>query len=534
MNYFICFFNAKTKDIYSNKCYNKAHKKQKRGKHMKIKDKTTILHIAIIVLGIIFISLSTFHSNLWYDESYSVAISNRNFADIWSIGGHDVHPVLYYWILHIIRMIFGNQIMIYRLFSVLTISILGILGFTHIRKDFGKNVGLLFSFFVYFLPINVAYAGEIRMYGLAMLLVTLMAIYAYRIYKNSNEKNIKNWILFGVFSLASAYTHYYALAAAGIINLALLIYFIRKSVKEKKFGNNLKVFIIVGVIQIAAYLPWLMYLLLQISQVSSGFWIVFTFPDTLIEMFTFQFSGNLPDSTYIPNWIAGIFGLIICVYVICLYIKNRKNKEENKPAKYAIIMYGLTLLGVCIMSFIMQRPILYARYMLCITGLFIFFISYIIGKYGNKYITLVVCIISVILATYVNILLIQQNYDSSNVEPIEYLKANVQEGDILIYGNEGCAFVVSANFPEKKQYFWDEANWNIDEAISAYGPNMTIIHNLDEIKEDNARIWVINGSNYAIADSLVEELEAKIVSKEAYSTAYKDYNYTIALVEIDK
>ena len=277
-----------------------------------------------------------------------------------------------------------------------------------------------------------------------------------------------------------------------------------------------------------------MYLLLQISQVSSGFWIVFTFPDTLIEMFTFQFSGNLPDSTYIPNWIAGIFGLIICVYVICLYIKNRKNKEENKPAKYAIIMYGLTLLGVCIMSFIMQRPILYARYMLCITGLFIFFISYIIGKYGNKYITLVVCIISVILATYVNILLIQQNYDSSNVEPIEYLKANVQEGDILIYGNEGCAFVVSANFPEKKQYFWDEANWNIDEAISAYGPNMTIIHNLDEIKEDNARIWVINGSNYAIADSLVEELEAKIVSKEAYSTAYKDYNYTIALVEIDK
>ena len=93
---------------------------------------------------------------------------------------------------------------------------------------------------------------------------------------------------------------------------------------------------------------------------------------------------------------------------------------------------------------------------------------------------------------------------------------------------------MSANFPEQKQYFWDEANWNIDEAISAYGPNMTIIHNLDEIKEDNARIWVINGSNYAIADSLVEELEAKIVSKEAYSTAYKDYNYTIALVEIDK
>lgn len=497
-----------------------------------LKDKITLLHIIIIVLGIIFISLSTFHSSLWYDESYSVAISNRSFADIWAIGGHDVHPVLYYWILHIIRMIFGNQIIIFRLFSVLALSILGVLGFTHIRKDFGKKVGLLFSFFVFFLPITVAYAGEIRMYDLAMLLVTLMAIYAYRLYKNPDKKNIKNWILFGIFSLASAYTHYYALAAAGIINLLLFIYLVRRSVKEKKFNFNLKAFLVVGIIQIAAYVPWLVYLLLQISQVSAGFWIQMSFPGTLIEMFTFQFTGNLEDSSYVSNWVAVIFGIIICAYVIYLYIKNRKNKEENRPAKYAIIVYALTLVGVCVMSLIMKSAILYARYMLCITGLFIFFISFMIGKYGNKYLTTIVCILSIIISTYINIVLINQNYDESNAKPIEYLKQNIQEGDILIYGNEGSGFVVSANFPDVKQYFWDGAYWNIDAAISSYGPNMTIIHNLNEITETNARIWVINASNYAIADSLVEELDAKILSKESYITVYKDYEYTISLVEL--
>lgn len=498
-----------------------------------LKDKVTLVHIIIIILGIIFISLSTFHANLWYDESYSVAISNRSFADIWSIGGHDVHPILYYWILHIIRMIFGNQIMIYRLFSVLVIAILGIIGFTHIRKDFGKSVGLIFSFFVFFLPITIAYAGEIRMYGLAMLLVTLMAIYAYRIYKNPNDKNIKNWILFGVFSLASAYTHYYALATAGIVNVAIFIYFIRRSIQERKMSPNLKAFLIVGIIQIAAYIPWLIYLLLQISQVSAGFWIVITFPGTLIEMFTFQFTGNLEDSMYVPNWVAGIFGLVVCCYVTYLYIRNRKNKEENKPAKYAIIIYVLTLVGVFVMSLIMHSAILYARYMLCITGLFIFFISFIIGKYGNKYMTIVICVFSIILATYVNILLINQNYDERNTKPIEYLKENIQEGDILIYGNEGSAFVVSANFPDVKQYFWDGAYWNIDEAISSYGPNMTIIHGLDELEESGVRIWVINASNFAIADSLVEELGAKLISKESYITAYKDYEYTISLVELE-
>ena len=64
---------------------------------MKINNK--YLHIAIIVIGIIFISLGAFHTNLWFDESYSVGMANHSFEEIWTIGSHDVHPVLYYWIL---------------------------------------------------------------------------------------------------------------------------------------------------------------------------------------------------------------------------------------------------------------------------------------------------------------------------------------------------------------------------------------------------------------------------------------------------
>ncbi len=108
------------------------------------------IHIAIILLGIIFISIPIFHQNLWFDESYSVGMANKSFADIWSIGSNDVHPVLYYWILHIVYLLFGPNIYIYRILSMIPIAILGILGYTHIRKDFGEKVGLLFSFFVVF------------------------------------------------------------------------------------------------------------------------------------------------------------------------------------------------------------------------------------------------------------------------------------------------------------------------------------------------------------------------------------------------
>lgn len=200
--------------------------------------KSKIIHLAIIVVGIIFVLLPAFHKGLWFDESYSVAIADKGFSEIWKITGNDVHPALYYWLLHIVYMIFGSNIIAYRLLSALAIIILGILGFTHIRKDFGEKTGIAFSFFSYFLPIMNTYAQEIRMYSWSCLLVTLMAIYGYRFYKAVSNKDdkakIKNLCIFGFFSICSCYIHYYALVTACLINLIILIYLIKNAKNDKK------------------------------------------------------------------------------------------------------------------------------------------------------------------------------------------------------------------------------------------------------------------------------------------------------------
>ena len=47
-----------------------------------MKEKLNKWHIAIIVIGIIFISLSAFHTNTWFDENYSVAIAKQTGAKI--------------------------------------------------------------------------------------------------------------------------------------------------------------------------------------------------------------------------------------------------------------------------------------------------------------------------------------------------------------------------------------------------------------------------------------------------------------------
>ena len=272
----------------------KSKQKRKGTKEMeKLKDRLKRItikqwHIVVIVVGILFISLGAFHKNIWFDESYSVGLARHTFGEIWSIGGHDVHPILYYWMLRIVYLITGGSIIAYKIFSVIPIAILIILGYTHIRKDFGEKTGFIFSFLTVVLPEVAVYAVEIRMYSWAILAVTLLSIYAYRL---SKEDNTKNWIIFGISSLASIYLHYYGLMAAGLINVILLVYLI---IKKRKKG--LIFIILFGVAQGLAYLPWLMNFVTQLSNVSHGFWIGFSFPQTPMELISSQLAGYVKSS----------------------------------------------------------------------------------------------------------------------------------------------------------------------------------------------------------------------------------------------
>lgn len=496
--------------------------------------KKDIAHIVIIIIGMLFLAIPIFHSNLWFDESYSVAISNHTFHEIWTIGMHDVHPILYYWVLHGINLIVGNNIMGYRIFSWICASLIGILGFTHIRKDFGKDVGMLFSFFAFFLPVVTVYAGELRMYTFAMLLGTIMCIYAYRLYKNDGKKQSRNWIIFAITSLASAYTHYYGLMAAGIINLMLFIYFIKKAYQKKKVTNELKNFFISAILQIILYIPWVISLLLQMKVMSSThFWIYLKFPGTILEFFTFQFTGNLEKTKYIPDSYAILFGIILCTYLIYLAIKNRKQKqvEEMFPIKLSMVVYMGVIIGACFMSIVLKTPIIYARYMLCVTGVFIFFLSYYMVKQGNKYIITILCILCIIVGVIIQINLCKDNYDSSNQEPFIYIRENIQENDILFCSNEGSGFVVSANFPEHFLYFYDEAYWNVEEGYKAFGKHMKTIYDLEEIKEVKGRIWVVDSIGYGLLEKLQEQYEVEVIEQKSYSTRYHGFQYSFALIE---
>ena len=492
----------------------------------KKKDKILILNIIIIILGTIFISLGAFHTNIWFDESYSVAISNHSFSEIWNIGGNDVHPVFYYIMLKIVSLIFGNNILVFRLFSIVPIVILSILGITHIRKDYGERTGIIFSFLTLFLPIIAAYSSEIRMYTWVMLFVTITAIYANRIYKK--ELSIKNWVIFALFSLLSAYTHYYGLMFAGIINVILFIYLLKN---RKGKNKDLKIFIIQAIVECLLYVPWLYYFIKQLTSVGGGYWIKLEFPDTLYNVLGIQYMGSLSN----------IFGFCfaICLYIYLGFVIYRCKKERIsiKNARNSLILYVLIVFIAFLIS--LKSPILYPRYLMTITGLLIFFIADIMAKEKSKYITIEICIIIFVTSLISNINIINTNYDNTNMKQIEYLEENIKDDDIIVYSNIGNGSVFAVYFKDNKQYFYNGYHWNVEEAYKAYGPQMETVENLDFLKDYKGRIWIIDSADSSFYNDKFKTDDYKVIDSKviktkypsSFDTNYSGYEYNLILRE---
>ena len=292
--------------------------KLSRGAHVRLS--SSAFHILLLVAGAAFLLTDAFHGNVWFDESYSVGIANHSFADIWYYSSGDVHPVLIYWALHVLNLVFGQNITIYRLFTVAGAIAMAVLGYTHVRRDAGWATGVLFSFFALFTPYISLMAVEIRMYSWATFAVMLCFIYAMRIVGTQlatppariaeAARGLKCWagtprrwwITCFASSLACAYLHYFGAMSAFMINVVLLFALGARAWRHRKRGPHplpeqairagapLRVLIIGCVVQVALYLPWIITAVTsQMGVVGGTYWAKIVFPTTYIELATYAF-----------------------------------------------------------------------------------------------------------------------------------------------------------------------------------------------------------------------------------------------------
>ncbi len=474
------------------------------------------INIGLIVLITIAPLLLCFNSSLWFDEAYSVGIARQPLVNLFVSTINDVHPVLYYVLLKIYSLIFGTSVIALRIFSVIPIVLLAIFSFVKIRKEFGDKVSFYFNLILLLLPVTMHYGSQIRMYSLAMLFVTITAVYAYLAYKNNKKKD---WVIFAISSICSAYTHYFALFTIGIINIVLLFYILR----EKK--ELLKRWFIYGAIQIVCYIPGTVIFIMQSTRVANGFWISVNYPDIITQIIEFFFLDS------INSGLPSIFGLFILIYMILrvhkLYLEDKK---KIRPVTIALTVCGIVILVTLLISF--KRAVFIPRYMLPMLGLFIFALAYVLSVEKSRIIKIVVVGGLLVLTIWNGVTLWNKSYSEDNEKPIEAIQSEVQPNDIFVYTTIGPSSSVAIDFSNNKQYFYNKDNWTVEKAYGAFAPQMKVVNNLDEIENYTGRIWVIDAGDTNMYD-YINDMEGTTVlkEKEEYYHPFSGDTFIISLFE---
>ena len=134
--------------------------------------------LAITLLAVLLRVLRLDFQPLWWDEGYSLYFATQPLADMLAQTAQDIHPPLYYALLHGWIGLFGASPVAVRLLSV-TIGVLTVpLAYAVGRFLGGSRVGLLGALLLAVNPLHIFYSQEVRMYGLVALLGLLSTMCA--------------------------------------------------------------------------------------------------------------------------------------------------------------------------------------------------------------------------------------------------------------------------------------------------------------------------------------------------------------------
>ncbi len=324
--------------------------------------------IASAVITICLICRYAVSDDIWYDEVFSMGFIRQNISNLIKYTSMDVHPPAYYIYLKMITgaavSLFGTGALIpaAKFASIIPWFILLIISLVYIRKAYGMFTAGLFVLFITVMPQMGTYYTEIRMYSLALLMITAEILTAIKIADDSEGTKIHTWAVFCLMGILTAYTQYYACIAIAAVYLELLILLMMRGIKNN--NKAIKALIICMIISVVAYIPWLPKLFGQMNHISGDYWIQ---PLTLRSIpgcvkFIILPVADYGKLTYVS---AGLMALTILVSLI-LFLKN-----HTKSDIISVIFCVLPLVLVIIAGFILSiagTPIFVYRYMIPTLG----------------------------------------------------------------------------------------------------------------------------------------------------------------------
>lgn len=415
--------------------------------------------------GLLCLAVAAWNPYIQYDESYTLSLIQHKVTDVVWITGVDVHPPFYYLFVKLLTAPFDGRIWAVRAFNVLPLAGMFLLGVTIVRKLWGEDAGLWFSFLSVFLPANMSYLlPEMRMYGLASFLVVtafLMGkVVLEKRYEAVSEK--KAWFFLFLSGILAAYTQYYALIAVALIYLWILaVLFFRK---QKGIG---KWCICVGA-SAGAYLPWLFVLLGQFGAVREDYWIPPVSVRDLLSYIMFPFYSSM---TVLAGAALALFtAVILAVEVIGRMIRRKEKAIDWGTIVYGVFVYG-GVIGIGVLVSVLVSPVFSVRYVKCILGILVLCLAVLFSGTGSKK---QMVVFGAFLVFGICNLAVMNSKNTHNREAYQWMMTYAQEhfddNTVLAYEQDGHYMgIFSVWFPQYPGLIPDEC-W--EDEYEAFSPQL--------------------------------------------------------------
>ncbi|MGZ4922151.1 MAG: glycosyltransferase family 39 protein [Halobacteriota archaeon] len=243
--------------------------------------------LALLLLTLLGLAVRVYHltaQGIWWDEAWSLWVAHMEAPQVIHLAVIDNHPPLYYLMLHYWVLAFGDSEFVVRflsvIFSVLAIPMIYAVG----RQLFDKQVGIVGALILSLSALNVQFAQETRMYSL-MVLLALISMYFFILLLERPS------LAFSVGYVAATalllYNHVYGFFVVVAQNAYLLALFLLWRDRPLR----LKSWVLHQAALLVLYIPWLVVLISQISEVERDFWIPIPTLSTLLVTF-YDYAGT--------------------------------------------------------------------------------------------------------------------------------------------------------------------------------------------------------------------------------------------------
>ncbi len=399
--------------------------------------------------------------SLFLDETYSVKIAKMDISQIIDASKEDVHPPLYYLILHYWIDILGDSESMIRLLS----AFFGLAAVFMIYKIgtalFDRQTGVLSAFILGLSVFHLHYSQEARMYSLMTLLV-LISFYFFIRLNNKNKIASAGYI---VSSSLLLYTHVYGIFIIAAQNIYKFWEFLKsKNSKKIKQWLTLQIFIVI------LFLPWSISLMHQVERESSGNGVIgYLQKPTFNNTLHYILLANMYESAL---W-------LLAVLMILAFIMDYRQMRRRTIDNYSLLVLWLVSSFIFPILISQFTPIFQLRLTLGSLPAFYLLVARGISCIKNRRAKAMI-IVTLFLLFSVNVYGYYARVDREQWrEAISYVETHANKGDVVLfhpafletypyayYGKR--TDLVIKSFPEKSRHVNEENLQQLASEIKNY------------------------------------------------------------------